>query len=190
MSLEEEEKAALQCLLPLIKDDGELHKTNTLPPMVYQTPAHLDFVCSLLPDTFLKKLRLEHIDRKLKLFTIPFSNIKRCRSASGKAMWWFRSSDPHRRYSYKKSIEYVSTGDEARIRKTWESLLWREVGKLNNEGISINSGLQTDMSGRFNPIPQTQKYLEKKLNLLADTLISLGFKVKVANVGNIGGGSK
>lgn len=81
-----EVQRSLRALLPLIDlTDGELHKTSSLPAAIYESPAHLDYVCQKLRDTrdanelqnSPKFQRLCEIDRVVHLSILPLSRLRR-----------------------------------------------------------------------------------------------------------------
>ena len=175
--LAEEEMCALDALIPLMKDDGEIHKTTTIPPMAYQSPLHLDYVCSKLPENHSKLERLKVISRILKVRIIPLGRLKRHRSRSGeKSQWSLLQHDPFQRMSA-PYIPWAKTGDEYSIFMSFNGLV-RKIIRDDIEGMEWWLGGNSDVhSGRFWPIPKTEEAVEEMRSKITAAFEPHGFTV-------------
>lgn len=110
-----EEERALLHLIPLVVNDGELHKTDSLPVMVYDTPNHLDFVCRYLNLSISKFQRMARICRLVEYN--PKSKIQ------------VHLKDESQRMSY-RSIPWATACDEKRIEERFQDILFNTISDL------------------------------------------------------------
>lgn len=176
-SLPSQVKTAIEALVPLVRDDGDLHETTSLVSLVYETPFHLDYLCSLMTDqTFPKLERLNVIHRTIRLYTAPFLTVKRFKSWKGKTVGWrLDFIDPLRRLSY-ETLAWAKTRDEAKICKKW----WDYVAQILSSTDFRRYGGDGDsmMYGRFKRAYKTEERYEESVKETIGALGVAGFNVE------------
>ena len=169
------EKRAIEALIPLIVDDGPLHKTSSLPNLTYTTPLHLDYTCSCMADqTFPKLERLRVIGRVVHLHTVSYGKVKRFKTWQGKTpAWVIEFIDPLARMAGAGCF-WALRGDEYAIVKQWQAYLSRIIFPTD---LRCTDGGASVMEGRFRRRYSSKEKYESAIQDAIQAIKNAGFDV-------------